>query len=117
MTGQTTFGTLHSGRIGSLTNADPERELMMAVNGETVKVETQEEYLARAIYEHGHADNTIEVWRKGKDLRDWRGLSLIVIRCGHCNRETSADVNSGWFCCRWAGEMYTKYFEHNLVKR
>ena len=71
-----------------------------------------EESLVRSLFENGHADNTITVWLKDTPtLGHSSSLPLVVVHCGHCNRDTSADVNSGHFCCRWAGEMYQRYFE------
>lgn len=64
------------------------------------------EQLSRNIYELGHADNTIEVYEY---------LGYLAILCGHCHQITHPKINSGWFCCRWAGGMYTRYFEHQLA--
>ena len=73
--------------------------LMLAAN--------RDEQLARAIFEYGHVDNTIEVYGS----RD----NLFII-CGHCHQVTNWRINGGQFCCRWAGAMYQKYFEWNFLR-
>jgi len=41
----------------------------------------------------------------------------LVVMCGQCHSVTNWQLNSGHFCCRWAGEMYQRYFEKRFARR
>jgi len=58
---------------------------------------------ANALPDLQYRYNLITVWREADNT--------LSIHCGHCLMVVNPSINSGWFCCWWASNMYKQYIQ------